>query len=180
MFRAAIRRLLAIDDPPERTALAFSIGIFIAFSPFLGLHTIMATAIAFAFRFNKLAIYSGTFVNNPFLTLVPIILLSYATGAFLMGRSLALPPESMELLKNPHLLTAQWWGNLFKHSGDLLLPFAIGGMMLSVVCSLAAYPLTLRFLRAKQKIKEKIARRNEKQESEVRKQKSEPRSQNPE
>jgi uncharacterized protein (DUF2062 family) len=168
MFRAAIRRLLAIDDPPERTALAFSIGIFIAFSPFLGLHTIMATAIAFAFRFNKLAIYSGTFVNNPFLTLVPIILLSYATGALVMGRSLALPPESMELLKNPHLLTGQWWGNLFKHSGDLLLPFATGGMILSVVCSLAAYPLTLRFLRAKQKIKEKIARRNEKQNPEPR------------
>ena len=47
MFRAAFRRLLAIDDPPERTALAFSIGVFIAFSPFLGLHTLMATALAF-------------------------------------------------------------------------------------------------------------------------------------
>ena len=80
MFRATIRRLLAIDDPPERTALAFSIGVFIAFSPFLGLHTIMATALAFAFRFNKIAIYAGTFVNNPFLTLVPIILASYAVG----------------------------------------------------------------------------------------------------
>ncbi|MDQ1590256.1 MAG: hypothetical protein QOG71_883, partial [Pyrinomonadaceae bacterium] len=35
MFRAAFRRLLAVDDPPERTALAFSVGVFIAFSPFL-------------------------------------------------------------------------------------------------------------------------------------------------
>ena len=67
MFRAAFRRLLAIDDPPERTALAFSIGVFIAFSPFLGLHTIMATLVAFVFRFNKIAIYAGTFINNPFL-----------------------------------------------------------------------------------------------------------------
>ena len=156
MFRAAIRRLLAIDDPPERTALAFSIGVFIAFSPFLGLHTIMATAIAFAFRFNKLAIYSGTFINNPFLTLVPIILLSYATGAIILGRPLALPQESMELLKSPHLFALEWWGKLFKNSGALLWPFAIGGMMLSVVCSLAAYPLTLRFLRAKQKLKNRI------------------------
>ena len=63
MFRTAFRRLLAIDDPPERTALAFSIGVFIAFSPFLGLHTIMATALAFLFRFNKIAIYTGTFVK---------------------------------------------------------------------------------------------------------------------
>ena len=43
MFRSTFRRLLALDDPPERTALAFAIGVFIAFSPFLGLHTILAT-----------------------------------------------------------------------------------------------------------------------------------------
>lgn len=155
MFRSAIRRLLAIDDPPERTALAFSIGVFIAFSPLLGLHTILATAIAFAFRFNKIAIYAGTFVNNPFLTLVPIILLSYAVGALVLGRPLSLPAESVELLKNPHLFTGDWWGRLFGSSGGVLLSFAIGGTVLSIVCSLAAYPLTLRFLRARQRIRER-------------------------
>ena len=151
MFRATVRRLLAIDDPPERTALAFSIGVFIAFSPFLGLHTIMATVLAFAFRFNKIAIYAGTFVNNPFLTLVPIILASYATGAFLMGRPLALPAEGMELLKHPHIFAGDWWRQLFRHSWDVLLPFSVGGMVLSVICSLVAYPLTLRFLRRRKK-----------------------------
>lgn len=153
MLRATLRRLLAIDDPPERTALAFSIGVFIAFSPFLGLHTIMATALAFLFRFNKLAIYSGTFINNPFLTLVPIIFASYAVGALFMGRPLALPAEGLELLKDPHLLTGAYWHRLFLHSWDVLLPFAVGGMALSVVCSLAAYPLTLRWLRARREKK---------------------------
>ncbi|MBD0327589.1 MAG: DUF2062 domain-containing protein [Pyrinomonadaceae bacterium] len=147
MLRATLRRLLAIDDPPERTALAFSIGVFIAFSPFLGLHTIMATVLAFWFRFNKIAIYAGTFINNPFFTLVPIILASYATGAFLMGKPLALPAEGMELLKHPRLLTGNWWSELFRNSWDVLLPFTIGGMVLSIVGSLLAYPLTLRFLR---------------------------------
>ena len=154
MFRATLRRLLAIDDPPERTALAFSIGVFIAFSPFLGLHTIAATALAFAFRFNKIAIYAGTFVNNPFLTLVPIILASYAVGAILLGRPMGLPPESIELLQSPHLLTGEWWSKLFQSGGNVLLPFFIGGMVLSVVCSIIAYPLTLRFLRARKKKKE--------------------------
>src|ERR671914_1144332 len=102
MIRSTFRRLLAIDDPPERTALAFSIGVFIAFSPFLGLHTIMATALAFLFRFNKIAIYTGTFINNPFLTLVPIIIASYAVGAFLMGRPVGLPEEGIALLQDPH------------------------------------------------------------------------------
>jgi len=148
MFRAAFRRLLAIDDPPERTALAFSIGVFIAFSPFLGLHTILATFIAFVFRFNKVAIYTGTFVNNPTLTLVPIIVASYAVGAFFMGRPLRIPPEGVELLKNPHLLTGEYYRRLFVQSLSIVVPFALGGMVLSVVCSLIAYPLTLRALRA--------------------------------
>ena len=149
MFRATLRRLLAIDDPPERTALAFSIGVFIAFSPFLGLHTIMATAVAFIFKFNKIAIYTGTFINNPFLTLVPIIIASYAVGAFLLGRPLSIPEEGLELLKSPHLFTADYYRRLFVQSwNDVVWPFSVGGMALSIVCSLLAYPLTLRTLRA--------------------------------
>jgi len=146
--RAAFRRLLAIDDPPERTALAFSIGIFIAFSPFLGLHTIMATLIAFAFRFNKIAIYTGTFVNNPILTLVPIIIISYAVGAFILERPLSIPDEGIALLKDPHLFSRDYYRRLFVHSwNNIVWPFAIGGSVLSVVCSLLAYPLTLWALR---------------------------------
>ena len=103
MLRSSFRRLLALDDPPERTALAFSVGVFIAFSPLLGLHTILATILAFLFRFNKLAIYAGTFVNNPFLTLVPIIVVSYAVGALLLGRPLSLPAEGVALLRDPLL-----------------------------------------------------------------------------
>ncbi|HSB29928.1 MAG TPA: DUF2062 domain-containing protein [Pyrinomonadaceae bacterium] len=147
MFRAAFRRLLAIDDPPERTALAFSIGVFIAFSPFLGLHTILATFIALVFRFNKVAIYSGTFLNNPPLTLAPIIVASYAVGAFFLGRPLKIPAEGVELLKSPHLFTGDYYRKVFLQSLDIVEPFALGGMILSVVCSLIAYPLTLRALR---------------------------------
>lgn len=148
MFRANFRRLLALDDPPERTALAFSIGVFIAFSPFLGLHTVMATLIAFLFRFNKIAIYTGTFINNPFLTLVPIIVASYAIGAFVLGRPLRIPPEGLSLLKDPHLLTASYYHRVFEESWGIVWPFAIGGTVLSVVCSLVAYPVTSSLLRA--------------------------------
>ena len=148
MFRAAFRRLLAIDDPPERTALAFSIGVFIAFSPFLGLHTIMATAVAFYFRFNKIAIYTGTFINNPIFTLVPIIIASYAVGAFILGRPLSIPDEGLELLKNPRIFSGDYYHQLFLESWNIVWPFSVGATALSVVCSLLAYPLTLRALRA--------------------------------
>src|SRR5215204_2162656 len=108
MLRAAFRRLLAIDDPPERTALAFSIGVFIAFSPFLGLHTIMATVIAFSFRFNKVAIYTGTFLNNPFLSLVPIITLSSGLFPFTLGHPVRIPDEGLEPLQNPVLFLPRY------------------------------------------------------------------------
>ncbi|HEV7396650.1 MAG TPA: DUF2062 domain-containing protein [Pyrinomonadaceae bacterium] len=151
MFRAAFRRLLAIDDPPERTALAFSVGVFIAFSPFLGLHTILATLIAIIFRFNKVAIYLGTYVNNPFLTLGPIILASYAIGAFILGRPIRIPPEGIDLLKHPHLLTGAYYRQIFIHSWPIVEPFVIGGTVLSVVCSAMTYPLTLWLLRKHRK-----------------------------
>ena len=157
MFRASIRRLLAIDDPPERTALAFSIGVFITFSPILGLHTVIATVLAFLFRFNKVAIYVGTYINNPF-TLVPIIIVSYGIGAFILGRPLRIPPEGMELLKHPHPLTGSYYRQLFTTSWYLVKPFAIGGMALSVVCSVVSYPLTLRWLRRHRRKKEQAAR----------------------
>ncbi len=159
MFRTAFRRLLAIDDPPERTALAFSVGVFIAFSPFLGLHTVAATVVAFLFRFNKIAIYSGTFINNPFLTLIPIIVISYAVGALLLGMPLRIPAEGVQLLREPHLFTGSYYRRLFGQSWYIVKPFLVGGMVLSVVCSALAYPLTLRILcarnRAKQTLKTK-------------------------
>ena len=154
MFRGAFRRLLALDDPPERTALAFSIGVFIAFSPFLGLHTLMATLVAFWFRFNKIAIYTGTFVNNPFLTLVPIIVASYAVGALLLGRPVSLPEGALELLSHPRPLAGSYWRQLLDHLWDVVVPFSVGATVLSVVCSLAAYPVTLKLLRAHARRKE--------------------------
>ncbi len=159
MFRTTFRRLLALDDPPERTALAFSIGVFIAFSPFLGLHTVLATLIAFLFRFNKIAVYTGTFINNPFLTLVPIIIASYAIGAVVLGKPLKIPDEGIELLRHPHPLTASYYRELFQNSWAIVWPFSIGAMTLSVVCSLVAYPVTSSLLRRhRRKAKESNSR----------------------
>ncbi len=157
MFRTTFRRLLALDDPPERTALAFSIGVFIAFSPFLGLHTITATLIAFLFRFNKIAIYSGTFINNPFLTLVPIIIVSYALGALVLGRPLSISAEGIELLKSPHLLSGNYYRQLFIQSWHIVWPFTVGATLLSIICSLLSYPLTLWVLRRHRRRKQRIA-----------------------
>ena len=109
----------------------------------------MATLVAFLFRFNKIAVYTGTFINNPFLTLVPIIIASYAIGAFLLGQPLRIPQQGIDLLKEPHLLTADYYRKLFREGWQIVWPFTIGGMTLSVVCSLIAYPVTSWLLRTR-------------------------------
>jgi len=48
-FKDLLKKLFHIEDSPERTALAYSIGIFLGFSPFLGFHTLGGIAVAFFF-----------------------------------------------------------------------------------------------------------------------------------
>ena len=78
---------------------------------------------------------------------MPIIIASYAVGAFILGRPLRIPDEGLELLKNPRVFSGDYYHLLFVQSWGLVWTFAVGAMVLSVVCSLLAYPLTLRALR---------------------------------
>jgi uncharacterized protein (DUF2062 family) len=73
-----------------------------------------------------------------------------------LGQPMHVPPEGMELIKNPHPLTASYYRELFGHGWFLIRPFALGATILSVVCPLIAYPLTLRALRAHRSRKQKV------------------------
>jgi len=64
-IRERVREVLKLDDPPHRLALAFALGIFISFSPWLGLHIVSAVFLAWMFRLNKVVVITASFVNNP-------------------------------------------------------------------------------------------------------------------
>ena len=82
---------------------------------------------------------------------MPIIVASYALGAFVLGRPLSIPAEGVELIKNPRPFSGDYYNQLFVQSWHVVEPFALGATVLSVVCSLLAYPLTLWVLREHQK-----------------------------
>ena len=54
-FRSLLKQVLHLHESPQRTALAFAIGVFIGFSPAYGLHTLMVFFFAWALRLNLLA-----------------------------------------------------------------------------------------------------------------------------
>jgi uncharacterized protein (DUF2062 family) len=65
-------------------ALAFGIGLFIAFFPLLGIHTGLALVIALTFRLSRVALLAGAWVNNPW-TLAPMYTAGTLVGCALLG-----------------------------------------------------------------------------------------------
>jgi uncharacterized protein (DUF2062 family) len=61
----------------------FSLGLFVAFTP-VPVHTVLGVILALVLRVNIPATIIGTLMMNP-LTMVPMFLLAYRVGVFLLG-----------------------------------------------------------------------------------------------
>ena len=143
-MRGLLKKLLRIEDTPERTALAFSIGIFLGFSPFLGLHTLTGLALAFLFKLNRVAILLGVWSNTPW-WLVPYYTLATWLGMWVVRfRIDSATLEGMfQLGKEKGFLTSEFWMQIASQWG-LLGSFLTGSLILALLFSLIAYPLSLR------------------------------------
>ena len=128
-FRALARQVLHLQESPQRTAVAFALGVFIAFSPAYGFHTILVVLSTWLFGLNMVALMAGAFLNNPW-TVVPILGMTYWTGALLLGRT-DTPTFSW------HDLSFQ---GIYQQVLPYAVPFVIGGVALSVLGALLAYP----------------------------------------
>ena len=131
-IRTQLTKVLQLQESPHRIALAFAVGVFIAFSPTYGLHTLSSVFLAWAIRLNYAAIILGNFVNNPWTT-IPILGATMWTGCFILGI-----PDTPTFS----------WGNLspetiMKVAMPYVLPFTLGACTLGLLCSLLAYPLAL-------------------------------------
>lgn len=132
-LRALLRAVLQLEDRPNRVALAFGIGVFLAFFPLLGIHTALALFIAFAFRLNKVAILAGAWTNNPW-TMAPMYVAGTLVGCELLGVS-------------AEGLTGVDWSRhgrafyeaLFEGLRPLVVPFLVGNLVLGLVAGAGAF-----------------------------------------
>ena len=142
-----IKKLLHIEDTPERTALAFGIGIFLGFSPFLGFHTLSGLGIAFLFNLNRVAILLGVWSNTPWF-IVPYYTIATWVGMWVTGfriDSVALK-EMFQWGMDQGFMRSDFWIRAATQWG-LLLSFVIGSLILATLLSLIAYPLSLRWIK---------------------------------
>lgn len=127
--RERFRAILSLNDTPHRVALAFAIGVFIAFFPVMGVHTIMALTVAWVGRLSAMVILAGTLVNNIW-TIAPIYAGSFYFGLFLTGRPL--PSFRIEWSK---MSLTTFWGVL----KPVFWPFCVGTIVAGTIAGVLAY-----------------------------------------
>lgn len=134
-IRQRLQAILALDDPPGRIATGFAIGVLIGFTPFLGLHTFLAIAVALIFRLNKIITITGTWVNSP-LTVAPALLASYKLGQYMLNQP-----------RKPFTYQSLCWAELKGYSSALLLGSTVIGLVAAVISYLVCYWLVVRYRR---------------------------------
>jgi len=139
--RRWFEQLLHTHDTPARTALAYAVGVFFGFSPFLGLHTILGLVVAFAFNLNRVAVLVGVYSNLPW------ILPAYYTLATMLGATVLGVDVPPGLLKDfREALTDASWGefrSLAKTLTPLLWAYALGSLIDAVGLAAVAYRASL-------------------------------------
>lgn len=140
-LRQALAVVLHVHDSPHRTALAFGIGVFIAFFPLLGIHTLIALGIGFRFRLSRAALLVGAYVNNPW-TLAPLYLAGTALGCLLLGVPLG-------QLGELRVGEAGFGPTLVASLRPFLWPYIVGNLLLGLAAGALAYASLRRLLEAR-------------------------------
>lgn len=156
-------RIRRLPDTPERIARGIWAGVFTSFTPFYGIHFIIAAIIAKLFRGNILAALMATFFGNP-LTYVPIGVVSLQTGHKLLGTEFDEGAQrsfggkfvdAWGDLKNNVLALftdreADWHG-LSLFYDEVFFPYMVGGIIPGILAASIAFYVSLPLIRAYKK-----------------------------
>ncbi|KIC41727.1 DNA-directed RNA polymerase subunit omega [Ruegeria sp. ANG-S4] len=162
-FHYVKHRVRRLPDTPERIARGIGAGVFAAFTPFYGLHFVVAAVLARLLNGNILAALSGTFFGNP-LTYVPIGVICLQAGHFLLGTKfdegdthglMGKFADAIGDLKNNFIAmftdrVADWRG-LGVFYDEVFFPYLIGGIIPGIVAGIICAYLSLPVIRTYQK-----------------------------
>jgi uncharacterized protein (DUF2062 family) len=147
-----LEQLLHTHDTPKRTALAFALGVFLGFSPFLGLHAILGLLLAFLFGLNRVAVLVGVYSNLPWI-LPPYYTISTLGGAKLLGIDI----EPAALTEAIHAFETVSWRDLrtLAHAlAPLAWAYTVGSTLGAVLLAAVAYHVSLTLIVAHRKRQE--------------------------
>ena len=153
LFSYLFQRIIRLPGTPASIASGFASGIAASFTPFLGLHFILAGALAMLFRGNVLASAIGTFFGNPW-TFILIWLADYEVGLGIMhsfgyGADLhVLSIDELVAIMGNVIRFLSFtgnisWANLSRDIEQVFMPLLIGGTVLGAIAWVASFLMTL-------------------------------------
>jgi hypothetical protein len=150
LTRSLVRRwlesLLHVHDSPRRTAAAFAVGVFVSFSPALGLHTVLALIVAFALNLNRVAVILGAYTNLPWF-MAPYYTVTTMAASEVMG--VKLPPQFAHQFRavfDISPLSRGFWAALGTLLAPLAWPFTLGSLAGAAVLGAAAFVVARPFI----------------------------------
>lgn len=145
------RKVLRVRATPHEVALGFAIGVFAACTPFLGVQTILACALAFLLRVSMPAAVLGTFIGNP-LSWPAIWSASYVGGALLLGQDPTYAADHFSETANVLGATLaapsqDTFGMAVTNLSPIIEPMVVGGLLVGLIAAVFSYYPTRRAVR---------------------------------
>lgn len=150
-LRPVFRWVLKLQSSPRSIAGGLGVGMFIAFTPTVGIQIVLAIIAATLCNVNRAASIAPVWITNP-VTVAPIYTFNYWLGTLLWPG----PPlsEVKELFVNlgTALTHLQFWDMkeaalaMLNIGTDILIPLCIGSVEVGIVLGLATYIISLKLL----------------------------------
>lgn len=133
------KRVLRVNATPYAIAMGVAIGAFVSFTPLLGLHFLLALALAYLLRANVLASMLGTAVGNP-ITFPFIWALTFRVGRVILGSPVhhAAQPQ----VDAPSAYTLEAISGFFERAWPVIKPMLVGSIPLGLTAAAACYAIT--------------------------------------
>ncbi len=147
--RFVLHNVLHADDTPHRIALGLGLGIFVAFTPTVGVQMIIALALAALFRANKAVCVPMVWITNP-VTIIPVYAMCYRLGALLLGRVTPDANNEVQTMVGPVVEAVKTGGfaaflewSFWSSLGSAFMKFGselwVGCLLVAVVAGLLGY-----------------------------------------
>jgi len=135
-----IFQVLHAHDPPHRLALGVGLGVFVAFTPTVGIQMLLVVCGAWLLKANKAVGLPVVWISNP-ATMLPIYYAFYWVGRQMLGgKELGAP--WWEQLRNPP--PGAWEAIMFYWSHFLQIagPLWLGSLLIAAAVAIPSYYLT--------------------------------------
>ncbi len=144
-----VEKIKKLNGDPHYVALGMAIGVFVAITPTIPFHTILAVTLAVLLKASKPAAILGVWISNP-LTVLFLYFACYKTGHFFFDGSSQASVAIEQLIRHlesdiEFVNKLSYLTQFIQEKFNTFLIMNFGGIIIGLPSSLAAYVLTKRF-----------------------------------